>query len=206
GGYCEDSANVWSSSLPYFVAKADPYTKPNEWTVTYTPGELETRLSQYGISIGKVNKINVEKTAESGRITKLTFVGENGSYTAEKDSARSVLGLKSGIFTVTPTYEGTGVYTASSQGTSNANPSAVISDKGINSLGTSMVVIDGSGKTTVQNISSSVNLFTIHGYGYGHGVGMSQWGSKVMADQGKTYKEILAFYYQGASIKLISEM
>lgn len=37
-------------------------------------------------------------------------------------------------------------------------------------------------------------------YGYGHGVGMSQYGAKSMAGQGADYKEILAWYYKGAEI------
>ena len=37
--------------------------------------------------------------------------------------------------------------------------------------------------------------------GYGHGAGMSQYGANYMAKQGKTYKEILAYYYSGTSLK-----
>lgn len=35
------------------------------------------------------------------------------------------------------------------------------------------------------------------GEGWGHGVGMSQWGARIMADNGATYDEILAHYYSG---------
>lgn len=35
--------------------------------------------------------------------------------------------------------------------------------------------------------------------GYGHGVGMSQWGAKFYADQGKSYRDILRIYYSGIS-------
>jgi stage II sporulation protein D len=42
--------------------------------------------------------------------------------------------------------------------------------------------------------------FTFEGRGYGHGVGMSQWGAKSMADQGFTYRDILRFYYRGTKI------
>ncbi len=35
------------------------------------------------------------------------------------------------------------------------------------------------------------------GEGWGHGVGMSQWGAKAMADEGAGYREILAHYYGG---------
>lgn len=41
------------------------------------------------------------------------------------------------------------------------------------------------------------------GRGYGHGVGMCQWGAKGMAEVGKTYKEILAYYYQGTRLEQI---
>jgi len=36
--------------------------------------------------------------------------------------------------------------------------------------------------------------------GYGHGVGMSQYGAKVFADGGSDYTAILAHYYQGAEL------
>ena len=38
-------------------------------------------------------------------------------------------------------------------------------------------------------------VFTVNGYG--HGVGMSQYGAKLMAEQGSDYREILAHYYPG---------
>lgn len=39
--------------------------------------------------------------------------------------------------------------------------------------------------------------------GYGHGVGMSQWGANVMAKEGKKYDEILKHYYKGIELKEI---
>lgn len=38
------------------------------------------------------------------------------------------------------------------------------------------------------------------GRGAGHGVGMSQWGARGMALAGRTYAEILQFYYQGIQL------
>ena len=43
----------------------------------------------------------------------------------------------------------------------------------------------------------------VEGLGYGHGVGVSQWGAKILADQGKTYKEILDYYYNNVEIKTL---
>ena len=42
-------------------------------------------------------------------------------------------------------------------------------------------------------------IFTVKGYG--HGIGMSQYGAHYMAMQGKTYEEILKHYYKGCEIK-----
>lgn len=39
--------------------------------------------------------------------------------------------------------------------------------------------------------------------GYGHGVGMSQWGANVMAKSGSNYEEILKHYYKGIDLKVI---
>ena len=42
--------------------------------------------------------------------------------------------------------------------------------------------------------------FVFAGGGFGHGVGLSQWGAKNMADKGFSTKDILAFYYRGADL------
>ena len=47
--------------------------------------------------------------------------------------------------------------------------------------------------------------FILHGKGWGHGVGLCQIGAAVMGEQGKTYDEILLFYYRNAQIKRLYE-
>ncbi len=42
--------------------------------------------------------------------------------------------------------------------------------------------------------------FTFETVGYGHGVGMSQYGANALAAQGKDFKEILTWYYTGAQV------
>jgi len=44
------------------------------------------------------------------------------------------------------------------------------------------------------------------GRGWGHGVGLSQWGALSMARQGKSYREILAHYYPGTTIMNSEEL
>jgi len=42
--------------------------------------------------------------------------------------------------------------------------------------------------------------------GYGHGIGMSQYGANGMAKEGKSYKDIIDYYYQDVSIQSISDI
>ena len=37
--------------------------------------------------------------------------------------------------------------------------------------------------------------------GYGHGVGLSQWGAKALAQQGQTAAQILAHYFPGTELR-----
>lgn len=50
------------------------------------------------------------------------------------------------------------------------------------------------------SFSDSDNTVTFSVTGYGHGVGMSQYGANAMAKEGKTYKDILSHYYQGTTL------
>jgi stage II sporulation protein D len=46
---------------------------------------------------------------------------------------------------------------------------------------------------------------TVSGGGYGHGVGMSQNGVKALADSGKSYEDILSYFYKGIELGFIYE-
>ena len=54
-----------------------------------------------------------------------------------------------------------------------------------------------SANFTIDVIDNDV-IFDVRGYG--HGVGMSQWGANIMAKEGKDYIEILKHYYTGVDI------
>ncbi|UCF86652.1 MAG: SpoIID/LytB domain-containing protein, partial [Nitrospiraceae bacterium] len=51
--------------------------------------------------------------------------------------------------------------------------------------------------STDFSINSENGEVIFAGGGYGHGVGLSQWGSLALAHEGKTYREILSHYYPG---------
>lgn len=54
--------------------------------------------------------------------------------------------------------------------------------------------------TLIDNISISGNNITLTGRGYGHGVGLSQEGAIVLANNQKTYKEIINYYFENVEI------
>lgn len=49
-------------------------------------------------------------------------------------------------------------------------------------------------------VEKGENFFTVRGGGHGHGAGMSQYGAKYLAAQGKTFEEILMHYYKNTDI------
>ncbi|MFS0821368.1 stage II sporulation protein D [Bacillus sp. 1P02SD] len=55
-------------------------------------------------------------------------------------------------------------------------------------------------RSTDFTLERQGNHVVIKTKGYGHGVGMSQYGADGMAKEGKNYKEIVAYYYQGVEI------
>lgn len=55
-------------------------------------------------------------------------------------------------------------------------------------------------KSTNFRIEESGDIITFYTVGYGHGVGMSQYGANQMAKEGKNYEEIIKHYYTGVEI------
>lgn len=58
-------------------------------------------------------------------------------------------------------------------------------------------------RSTLFSIAIQGDTIRIDGRGFGHGLGLSQWGARGLALQGYTYPQILAHYYQGTVLSLI---
>ncbi|MDU7151580.1 MAG: SpoIID/LytB domain-containing protein [Peptoniphilus grossensis] len=58
-------------------------------------------------------------------------------------------------------------------------------------------------KSTLFDIACDNNKIVVKGKGYGHGVGMSQYGAVEMAKKGNNYKDIIGFYFPGTNIEKI---
>ena len=65
------------------------------------------------------------------------------------------------------------------------------------------------GPTQIQSLRFKLKKrgrnYSFEGTGYGHGVGLCQWGAKVMAERGYSYRAILKFYYRGIRIRSLKK-
>ena len=52
-------------------------------------------------------------------------------------------------------------------------------------------------------VDAKNNLFVLSGGGYGHGVGMSQYGAKYLSEHGSDFETILAHFYQGTQLEYL---
>ena len=60
-------------------------------------------------------------------------------------------------------------------------------------------------RSTAFSVTAGAGEILFETRGYGHRVGMSQYGADAMAASGHTYEEILAHYYQGAELTMVEE-
>jgi stage II sporulation protein D len=54
--------------------------------------------------------------------------------------------------------------------------------------------------TRIDSIAKEKEKFVFHGGGWGHGVGLCQYGAQGLAKKGRNYRQILTYYYEGAKI------
>lgn len=80
----------------------------------------------------------------------------------------------------------------------------------VTSLSVGGVEVGGNRLRTILGLRSACFTISFDGdevtfsvSGYGHGVGMSQYGANVLAEGGMGYREILEWYYTGAEVGLI---
>jgi stage II sporulation protein D len=126
--------------------------------------------------IGSINEIYISKRGKSGIIMESTIVSDTGTYRIEKESVIRNILTPRGV-----EYEISRIY-----GSSLKNPSAL-----------------PSGFFTIDSliVNDKLKEVTIYGGGYGHGVGMSQYGVIGLVRKGIDYKDILKVFYTGVDIK-----
>jgi stage II sporulation protein D len=79
------------------------------------------------------------------------------------------------------------------------NNKYIISSSGISNVNNSSLNFIFS--TGVSKLSTVPTAYYFDGKGNGHGIGMSQYGAKKMAEEGYTYEQIIKHYYTGVEIR-----
>ena len=210
GGITEDSENVYANALPYLrsvpspaddIAKASSWGHTSwEWTTEFTAPQLRSYIGARGIDVGDPQRIELTQLTGTGRVLSAKIVGSAGSRDIGKDRARYYFGLRSTLFTVT-THPEEVEYVESS----NAERVRQLDFLGATVERTFTVNVKDPDRAahTLRVLGWQYRLparFVFTGKGYGHGVGMSQWGAQGMALGGQSAEEILKHYYLGIDI------
>jgi stage II sporulation protein D len=210
GGQTEDSENVYANALPYLravpspgdeEAKRSPWGHTSwEWTQEFTAPQLRSYLGVRGINVGDPQEIEVTRLSGTGRALGVRIVGSSGRRDIGKDSARYYFGLRSTLFTVENRPEETEYVDAS-----NLERARQLESLAAQVEHTFTVDVRDPDRAThaLRVLGWQYRLparFVFSGRGYGHGVGMSQWGAQGMALAGKSAEEILKHYYLGIEL------
>lgn len=198
GGATENSEEVWGNYLPYLrsVTDDDSQSPYHNWTVKFTAAQVQKKLSSASKGVGTLKSIAMKQSSStsesvtgrtaSGRPYGVVFTGSDATVTLTCEQVRSIFGLKSAMFNIsaqrTASPSDSSSKKNSSSGTFNDSPSAM-KNSAVQLKGTETIIFDG--------------------HGFGHGLGLAQYGAKAMADAGSKYTDILHHYYTDINIYTI---
>lgn len=211
GGKTGTANDAWGGeNYPYLQSVEDLYENASQasyahWTLSFTPEELKAKLAQKNVHIGDITDVTVEYS-ESGRALKTVFHGTEGEKAYDRESIRWVIGAYSTAFTVSRSGESAAGSLCALDAYNSFTQIAVspqmqlLSSGGISAASGRLCLLssDGTKETEVAGGASGDFIFT--GRGWGHGVGLSQWGAKGMAEAGFSCLEIIQHYFKGTEI------
>lgn len=220
GGKTANIHEVWNSvAQPYYVSVDDtiesnaksPYSN---WTVEYS---VDTILSNAGFNPQTDLLLDVRAipTGANGEIGQLYVTSTAGNYTVGVEKKATELDIRkffkltngwnlySNWFTLasekTPaTFT---IQTATGQQTVNGLAgSQVRGVSSISSLSGTSVAVQGNSSQATMPLQESISKVTLTGKGFGHRIGMSQYGARARADAGWKYDQIIKHYFPGTTI------
>jgi stage II sporulation protein D len=203
GGITESNKNVWGGNpSPYFPIKEDPYDPINPWNITLNKTQIDLDEIEW---IGSNGWDQLEETDDEIASPMKKWLNQNG-YEGEikilsipffeienvkNESQRSLKGSIQIEF-MRRLVDGTILFESAS----------------FNHVDLKKIrpIIGGTNFKSylIDSFENHATSYIVSGKGYGHGVGMSQWGAKEMAEKGKTYKDIIRHYYPGTQVEPIN--
>jgi stage II sporulation protein D len=184
GGRTENSGDLWTQQLPYLVSVPDfdQGSPVHSWEQRLDPPLLREAFAD----IGGVTRIDVLSTTASGRVRQARVLGPTGTRVVTGPELRSRLRLRSTQvrFEVIA-------------------PEVAMVPPPVPPLpqGGQAAEASGASAAAPAPVQLPQPALLAIGRGFGHGVGMSQWGALAMAQQGDSYERILQHYYRGTALR-----
>jgi stage II sporulation protein D len=181
GGATENSGDLWSQQLPYLVSVPDfdQASPVQAWQQRLEPEQLQQAFAE----IGGAQRIDVLSTTSTGRVRQARVSGPSGTLVVSGAQLRSRLGLRSTMvrFELVPSELAASELAA-------LPPLPLLPEQ---------YEVGGFQPQVQLPLPSLLAV----GRGYGHGVGMSQWGALGLAQRGQSYDQILRHYYRGTELR-----
>ena len=231
GGQTEEGKYIFPGDLPYLksVPSKDDL-ESHRWHIILTKSELAKKMKSWGKDVGKIKDVIITTKSPTGRPRKIEVLGSKRSHEFSSNDFRKMIGagrIRSTLFvivgkndklenasanvnviTISPSDDSGAVHVVSAGGTvrSVINEYYVLGSDGIGEIyePDMKIITTGTGNAFKPkiDIKPGKDEFLLVGSGFGHGVGMSQWGAKSYSDDGWTYEEILLHYYRGADLTI----
>jgi stage II sporulation protein D len=174
---------------------------PYIWERDYTAAELAALLTKNGTPLtGLLTKLEVTRRGPSGRALEVKANGQTVKADTP-DSLRSAMGsLPSTLFDIVETGRYTIIGAGQTREKADSAPVYALGASGNAApAAAGQYYIVGTDPGSVRAVTAEPN-FVLKGRGYGHGIGMSQYGARNYALQGLTYVQIIKAYYSGVNI------
>lgn len=191
GGHTKDNEDVYgypppgsAGPRPYLEGVPDPHDRISpwhRWRLEMTHAEFNAILRRGSTLSAVVPVAKVERVPKEGAVDQLRFTGRNGRVRELSASKFRAWFAEVGPGLFPGRFPGRG---AGGKRVPEAMPTSRLA----------------------FSFSSEPGVVVIEGRGWGHGVGMSQWGARGKAEEGWRYDDIVAAYYQGLRPQVVDEM
>lgn len=218
GPVTEDVKYVWGSEYPYLTSVDNSYedyknVNNGTWEKTLTKERATEIMNEKGYNLGEVTEIKAMEYSPNGRVIKLLVKGTNGEKVFEREGCRTA--FSEATLSQYYTISGGESLTASkfliigseenkvdcfTENAACQNMYVISADR-TNKLNAEISIIGKNSTVAYSSGNTDNSIYTFSGIGWGHGVGMSQYGAKAMAEAGFSYEDILTHYFTGCKIQ-----
>jgi len=213
GGHTECSANVWLNALPFLRSEPDPFDDPQNpsnirhhaalWERDVPLSVISALLAGQAAAV-PVESVQVASTFASGRVNELRISGGGQTVSFFRERARTALGLRSQLYRVRDLPEPrVWVAAAAADGRVTRVSTGELEGRWVAGAHGTGGVLTGERFTALaaqRRDSVPYMAYIFEGRGWGHGIGMSQYGAYNRARAGHLHREILSFYYPGTQL------